>query len=76
MADFKRRPLPNLKEHDTREFWEATKDGKLTYQKCVDCGAIVFYPRHHCTTCLGSNSVLAHRIRARHVYSFSVVRQS
>ena len=50
-----KRPLPNLKEHDTREFWQATKDGKLTYQKCVDCGRIVFYPRAHCTGCLGSN---------------------
>ena len=75
MADFKR-PLPNLKEHDTREFWQATKDGKLTYQKCVDCGTVVFYPRHHCTACLGSN-LSWHTASGRGtVYSFSVVRKA
>ncbi len=75
MADFKR-PLPNLKEHDTREFWQATKDGKLTYQKCDDCGAIVFYPRQHCTSCVGGN-LSWHTASGRGtVYTFSVVRKA
>jgi len=75
MADLKR-PLPNLKEHDTRAFWQATKDGQLKYQRCDDCGTIVFYPRQHCTGCLGS-ALTWHTASGRGtVYSFSVVRKA
>ncbi len=75
MAEMKR-PLPNLKEHDTREFWEATKDGQLTYQRCDACGTVVFYPRHHCTKCL-STSLSWHTASGRGtVYTFSVVRKA
>ena len=75
MAEMKR-PLPNLKEHDTREFWQATKDGELKYQRCDACGTVVFYPRNHCTGCL-SSSLSWHTASGRGtVYSFSVVRKA
>ena len=75
MAEMKR-PLPNLKEHDTREFWQATKDGELKYQRCDACGTIVFYPRHHCTSCLNT-SLSWHTASGRGtVYTFSVVRKA
>jgi len=75
MAEMKR-PLPNLKEHDTREFWQATKDGELKYQRCDACGTVVFYPRHHCTSCL-STSLSWHTASGRGtVYTFSVVRKA
>jgi uncharacterized protein len=75
MAEMKR-PLPNLKEHDTREFWQATKDGELTYQRCDACGTVVFYPRHHCTSCL-SLSLSWHTASGRGtVYTYSVVRKA
>jgi uncharacterized protein len=75
MAEMKR-PLPNLKEHDTREFWQATKDGELKYQRCDACGTVVFYPRHHCTGCL-STALSWHTASGRGtVYTFSVVRKA
>jgi uncharacterized OB-fold protein len=75
MADVKR-PLPSLQEHDTRAFWEATKQRELKYQKCNDCDAVVWYPRSHCTSCL-SQSLTWHTSSGKGtIYSFSVVRQS
>ncbi|MDP6377748.1 MAG: Zn-ribbon domain-containing OB-fold protein [Pseudomonadales bacterium] len=73
MAD---RPLPKTNEADTRAFWEATRDSRLTYQKCSDCGTVVFYPRRHCTGCLGRNLVWEESAGCGSVYTYSVVRQS
>jgi uncharacterized OB-fold protein len=75
MADLTR-PLPNLKEYDTGKFWEGTKQGELRYQKCDDCETIVFYPRRHCTGCLGNNLSWHTASGKGTVYSYSVVRQS
>ncbi len=70
------RPLPSLKEPDTAPFWRATHEHELRYQRCDDCGALIFYPRAHCTACLG-RSLSWHRAAGEGViYSFSVVRQS
>ena len=57
-------------------FWRATKERRLTYQRCDDCGAVVFYPRAHCTSCLGGS--LSWHVSAGRgaVYSYSVIRQS
>jgi uncharacterized OB-fold protein len=70
------RPLPNPNEADTRPFWEATKDKELRYQKCNDCSTIVFYPRRHCTGCLGNNLTWHTASGKGTVYSYSIVRQS
>jgi uncharacterized OB-fold protein len=71
-----KRPLPNLNEYDTREFWEGTLEKKIRYQQCDDCETIVFYPRRHCTGCLGNNLSWQTASGKGTVYSFSVVRQS
>ncbi|MGE0625883.1 MAG: Zn-ribbon domain-containing OB-fold protein [Pseudomonadales bacterium] len=71
-----RRPLPHLDEPDTGEFWRKTKDRVLGYQHCDDCGTIVFYPRRHCTGCLGSNLTWQASAGEGTIYTFSVVRQS
>ena len=70
------RPLPNPNEADTRAFWEGTKDKELRYQKCNDCSTVVFYPRRHCTGCLGNNLSWHTASGQGTVYSYSVVRQS
>ena len=70
------RPLPNLRDPDTRAFWLATRDRALNYQRCRDCGTLIFYPRRHCTGCLGND--LAWKVSAGRgtVYTYSAVRQS
>jgi uncharacterized OB-fold protein len=70
------RPLPNLNEADTAAFWQATKDHELRYQQCDDCGSVVFYPRAHCTGCVGGNLSWKTASGEGTVYTFSVVRQS
>jgi len=70
------RPLPRLNEHDTMEFWQATRNKELKYQKCDDCGTIVFYPRRHCTGCTGGNLNWHVASGKGIVYTYSVVRQS
>lgn len=35
----------------TEAFWEATLDGQLLVQQCVECGTTQFYPRIVCTSC-------------------------
>ncbi len=71
-----RRPLPKLTEADTAEFWKRTRDQQLSYQQCGACDGIVFYPRRHCTHCLGSNLEWRTASGRGTVYTFSVVRQS
>jgi uncharacterized OB-fold protein len=70
------RPLPTLHEADTRPFWEATKSHELRYQRCADCGTIVFYARQHCTSCLGHSLEWETSAGEGTVYTYSVVRQS
>ena len=80
MADEKKktltRPLPNAKEADTAPFWAATKEGELRFQRCENCDTVVFYPRHHCTNCLGRNLSWHVSKGEGTVYTYSVIRQS
>lgn len=75
MADAQR-PLPDLTEEDTREFWAATRDGRLTYQQCKNCDTVVFYPRGHCTGCTSGKLEWKTAKGTGTIYTYSVVRQS
>ncbi len=70
------RPLPRLDEPDTADFWRKTREKVLAYQRCDDCGTVVFYPRRHCTGCLGANLTWQSASGEGTIYTFSVVRQS
>ena len=45
------KPLPQPTP-TSQPFWDALGEGKVTLQRCDDCGAWVFYPRSHCSNCL------------------------
>lgn len=70
------RPLPSLKELDTLPFWEGTRERELRYQKCDDCGTVVWHPRRHCTGCTGGTLSWHVASGKGSIYTFSVVRQS
>ncbi|MEJ2204679.1 MAG: OB-fold domain-containing protein [Gemmatimonadota bacterium] len=36
-------------------FWDATREKRITLQRCADCEAWVWYPRSACTACLGED---------------------
>lgn len=42
-----KKPLPTPSAV-SQPFWDATKQHKLTFQRCTACGARVFYPRDIC----------------------------
>ena len=46
-AQAPKRPVP-VSNPLTQPFWEATKQGKLTVQRCRACSRLVWYPREFC----------------------------
>jgi len=70
------RPLPRFPEPDTQAFWAATGSHELKYQACRTCGAIVFYPRSHCTACGGRDLDWRTSRGEGTVYTYTVVRQN
>jgi uncharacterized OB-fold protein len=70
------RPQPSFPELITQPFWDAAKEGKLTYQTCDDCDAIVFTPRRHCTACGSAVLTVQESKGEGTVYTYSVVRQN
>ena len=39
---------------DTKPFWDACNENRLTYQHCKSCGHAQFYPRSLCVQCGGA----------------------
>ena len=70
------RPLPRFPEPDTESFWTATREHRLMYQLCNDCGGLVFYARRHCIHCLGDSLNWHESSGTGTIYSFTVVRRS
>ena len=70
------RPQPRFPEPDTQSFWEATKRRELTYQTCLACQAVIFYPRSHCTACGARDLDTGVSRGLGTVYTFTVIMQS
>ena len=69
------RPLPRFPEPDTEPFYARCREHRLSYQTCRKCGAIVFYPRSHCTRCT-STELMWHDSEGRGtIYSVTIMRQ-
>jgi uncharacterized OB-fold protein len=67
------KPVPVL-DVETRPFWEACQRGRLTLQRCSDCGHIRFPPTRFCAKC---RSVKCEWIESKgrgRVFSWIVVR--
>jgi uncharacterized OB-fold protein len=70
------RPLPSMKELDTREFWQFSAAKEFRYQQCAQCSEVVWYPRNHCPGCLDGELEWQLASGLGEVYSYSIVRQS
>lgn len=66
------KPLPGLNDL-TRPFYDACARGELHLQRCGDCGAWVYYPRHWCTACYSQSLEWQAVSGEGEVYSYSVV---
>ena len=60
----------------TRPFWDACKDGRLTYQRCDDCGKPFFRPEIACPHCLSQAWTWRDSAGQGTLYSFSVAHRS
>jgi uncharacterized OB-fold protein len=61
---------------ETQAFWDACRDGRLTFQRCRDCKRAQFYPRAICSHCQSKQLDIAASAGNGHVYSFTVVHRA
>ncbi len=68
-----RAPRPN---EDSKPFWDATAEGRLTLQRCTACDTVIWYPRAICPTCSSFDLDRFDASGRGHVYSYTVVHRS
>lgn len=54
-------------------YWEACRAGKLTVQRCSDCGTLFFIPQPCCGGCLSENLEWVESSGRGTLYSFTTV---
>ena len=59
---------------ETAFWWESCRAGRLLIQRCADCGMHQFYPRSHCSSCLGGNLEWEEAAGTGTVATFTVCR--
>lgn len=69
------KPLP-IPDPDTRHYWAATLQGRLSIQRCEDCRSHVFYPRLMCPNCCSNRLTWRDASGKGRVYSYTVVERS
>jgi uncharacterized OB-fold protein len=60
----------------TQGWWDATREQRLTVQRCGACGHAQLYPRVLCIACHGTDLWLEDAAGVGEVLSFSVVHRS
>jgi uncharacterized protein len=67
-------PAPHV-DPEARPYWEAAAQGRLSLQRCNECGVVVWYPRGLCPAC-GSLALSWFAASGRGmVYSYTVNRR-
>ena len=61
-------------DDSTREFWAATRDGRLLIKRCGDCGKAHHYPRPFCPACWSENVSWEQASGRATLYTYSIVR--
>jgi uncharacterized protein len=74
MAEYAR-PLP-VPDGDTKPFWDAAKEHRLTIQRCQNCHEAIFYPRSLCPHCMSDRIEWIAASGKGTIYSYTVVHQS
>jgi uncharacterized OB-fold protein len=72
--DYKK-PLPRIDE-ESRWFWEACARHELYLQRCASCGALRYYPRALCASCLSKETQYVRASGRGTVYTFTVTYQN
>jgi len=73
MSDYNK-PLPTPTP-DSKPFWDACREGRLTCQRCDDCAMLRFPPSRTCSNCLSQNASWETVSGKGSVFSFTVFRR-
>ena len=57
---------------ETRQFWDATAQGRLLLKRCLDCGSVIWYPRALCPECGSLRTEWFEAAGRGRVYSYTV----
>jgi len=57
---------------ETKPFWEATAQGRLLLKRCLDCGAVIWYPRVICPDCASLRTEWFEATGRGRIYSYTV----
>jgi enoyl-CoA hydratase/carnithine racemase/uncharacterized OB-fold protein len=57
----------------TKEFWKATKQGKLLVQHCSDCNCNIFFPKKVCPECWSKKLTWIESTGKANVYTYTVM---
>ena len=66
------KPVPKIQPW-TREFWKATKKGKLLIQHCQDCNSNIFFPKKVCPECWSENLDWIESNGKAQIYTFTTM---
>ena len=59
----------------TKDFWQATTEGRFTLQRCDACDVVVWFPRKHCPECWTESLTTFDASGNGIVYSFTIIRK-
>ena len=71
----KRTDLPTI-EGESRAFWDALNEQRLTIGSCNSCGKVHYYPRPFCPHCWSDDVGLVEASGEGTLYTFSVVHMN
>ena len=57
---------------ETRDFWTATAQGRLLLRRCLDCSAVIWYPRTMCPECASLRTEWFEASGLGRIYSYTV----
>jgi uncharacterized OB-fold protein len=74
MATPYEKPLPVV-DAESKPYWDAARQHRLTVQRCQECKAYFFYPRALCPKCHGDRVTWETVSGEGTVYSFTIARR-
>jgi uncharacterized OB-fold protein len=57
---------------ETKDYWDATAEGRLLLKRCLDCGSVIWYPRAICPDCWSLRTEWFAASGRGQVYSYTV----
>lgn len=61
---------------ENHQYWQASRDGKLIFKRCLSCSKPHYYPRRHCPICGHGETEWAEASGLGTLYSFTIVRRA